>query len=105
VRAVERTREIIIDKLKSVQADIDREYGIELFGLVGSWARGDARPDSDIDIVYRLDKSRNVSLFDLGGVWSELNEEFGCHIDLIDWRCLKPHHKELMEKDLIEFYG
>jgi len=102
---VERTREIIIDKLKSVRLDILEKYGVEIFGIIGSWARGDAKPDSDIDIVYRLDKSRNVTLFDLGGVWSDLNQEFGCHIDLIDWNAVKQRYKSIMEEDLVEFYG
>jgi len=102
---VERTREIIIDKLQSVRPDIHEKYGVEIFGIIGSWARGDAKADSDIDIVYRLDKSRTVTLFDLGGVWSDLNEEFGCHIDLIDWNAVKQRYKNIMEKDLVEFYG
>ncbi len=99
------TREHILARLKAMQPDIAERYGVEIFGLVGSWARGEAGPDSDIDVVYHLDETRRVSLLDLGGVWSDLNDSLNRHIDLIDWKMLKDRQKKLMQKDLIRFYG
>lgn len=101
------TREHILAKLKAKQPDIAERYGVEIFGLVGSWARGEAGPDSDIDVVYRIiDREKFTSVpWSIGALWSEFQDMFGRKVDVIDWGGLAPRHKHVMEKDIIEFYG
>lgn len=48
------TREEIVSTLRAHQTDL-RRVGIVSLSLFGSIARGDARPDSDVDVAIRLD--------------------------------------------------
>jgi len=53
-------------------------YNVRVFG---SAARGEARPDSDIDFLVELAPDR--SLFDLGGLLMELQDVLGCEVDVV----------------------
>ena len=57
-----------------------RRVGVELVGVVGSVARGDAGPDSDVDVVY--DVIGRPTLFDLGGIVADLEERFESGADV-----------------------
>jgi predicted nucleotidyltransferase len=50
--------------------------------VFGSVARGDANEASDIDFLVRF--AETASLWDRGGMWSELHELLGRDIDLSD---------------------
>lgn len=50
---------------------IAERYGASNVRIFGSVARGDARPDSDVDILVDMEPGR--SLFDLGGLLYLLN--------------------------------
>lgn len=56
--------------------------------VFGSVARGDQRPESDIDFVVDFDSGR--SLFDLAGLWLDLTSELSCKVDVVSSRGLKP---------------
>lgn len=56
--------------------------------MFGSVARGDARPESDIDFLVEMELGR--SLIDLGGLVSDLQELFGHDVDVVTERGLKP---------------
>ena len=76
-----------------------RALGVELVGVVGSVARGEARPDSDIDIVY--DVVGRPTYFDLGGIVLELEQRLGRPVDLIGRRAMKPERWAYMGRDLV----
>ncbi|MDR3449974.1 MAG: nucleotidyltransferase domain-containing protein, partial [Alphaproteobacteria bacterium] len=59
-------RDEIIEKLREHQADL-RAQGVAHAALFGSIARGDDRPDSDIDILVDLDPAIVVTIFDYAG--------------------------------------
>ena len=50
--------------------DEARAKGLDLIGVIGSVARGDGRPDSDVDVVYAV--VGHASLLDLGGLQMDL---------------------------------
>ncbi len=68
-------------------------------GVVGSLARGDARPESDVDVVF--DVTGPFSYFRLGGVLTELSETFGREVDLVDRAMMRPERWAYMARDLI----
>ncbi|WP_165806001.1 nucleotidyltransferase family protein [Marixanthomonas spongiae] len=70
--------------------------------VFGSYARGDMKEDSDIDILLDVDK--NVTLLDLGGLYMDLVEKLNRKIDLVTKDGLNPLFKPFIEKDLIEIY-
>jgi len=60
---------------------ISSKYGAHHVRVFGSVARGDATPQSDIDFLVDLEPGR--SLFDLGGLLSELQTLLGCPVDVL----------------------
>ena len=73
--------------------------GIELVGVVGSVARDEAGPESDVDVAYEI--VGKPSLFDLGGVLTELQEDLNRRVDLVDLHRIKPMFQEDIERDLV----
>ncbi|QTA79232.1 Nucleotidyltransferase domain-containing protein [Desulfonema limicola] len=49
-------RNDILDFLKANKEEICQKYGVKKIGLFGSYARGEAKEDSDIDIVVEIEE-------------------------------------------------
>ena len=60
---------------------IAAQHGARNVRVFGSVARGDAGPESDIDLLVDMEPGR--SLLDLGGLWSDLNELLGRKVDIV----------------------
>jgi len=52
--------------------------GVRIFG---SFARGDAGPESDVDVLVDLEPGR--SLFDVGGLLMDLQDILGRKVDVV----------------------
>lgn len=66
-----------------------REYGVSRIGVFGSHARGEAGPDSDIDVLVEF--SRPVGFFKFLELEERLGEWLGAKVDLVTRAALKPH--------------
>ena len=62
-------------------------YGAHNVRVFGSVARGDAGPESDVDILVDVDPGK--SLFDLGGLLMELRDLLGCDVDVVTEKGLR----------------
>jgi len=67
-------------------------YGARNVRVFGSTARGEARPDSDVDFLVELEAGR--SLFDLGGLLMALRDLLGFEVDVVTERGLRGRIKE-----------
>ena len=67
-----------------------RAAGVVRLSLFGSTARGDHRPDSDIDLMAAFDETRRISLLDVAGIEIQLSELLGQTVDLVEEGTLKP---------------
>lgn len=76
-----------------------RTLGVELVGVVGSVARGDAGPDSDIDLVYDVLKPNH--LWPLLGLVADLEQKLGRRIDIVDRQMMRPEQWAWMARDLV----
>lgn len=73
--------------------------------IFGSYARGEQREDSDIDILILPDKSQHFSLFTLSEIYEDLKDLLGCEVDLITEGGLMPFARESADRDKILIYG
>jgi hypothetical protein len=67
--------------------------------VFGSTARGEQRPDSDIDLLVDFEPGR--SLLDLTGLWLDLEGALGCKVDVISSRGLKPRLASEVMRDAV----
>src|SRR5258707_11530350 len=72
--------EIIGDKRETILR-LAAQYGASNVRVFGSVARGEARPDSDVDFLMKFRDDSNI--FDLVGLWQDLTELLGREVDLI----------------------
>ena len=75
------------------------KYGAYNVRIFGSFARGDARPESDVDVLVDLEPGR--SLFDLGGLLMELRELLGRPVDLVTERGLRERIRESVLREAV----
>jgi predicted nucleotidyltransferase len=83
------------DSLRSRRAeilDIARKRGARNVRIFGSVARGDAGPDSDVDILVEFEPGR--SLLDHAGLMLDLSELLGCKVDVATDRGLRPRIRD-----------
>jgi predicted nucleotidyltransferase len=80
------TLEELRAKHKEEILEIATKYGASNVRVFGSVGRGEADEASDVDLLVDLEQGR--SLFDLGGLWYDLNELLGS-VDVATEGCLK----------------
>ena len=78
-----------------------RARGVRHAALFGSTARGDSRPDSDIDILIEFDPDAHVGVFDYVGVKEYIASLFSQPVDVIDREGLKPHLRRSSAQDAV----
>lgn len=72
--------ELLRDKRDAILR-IAASHGARNVRVFGSVARGQAGPDSDIDLLVDLEPGR--SLLDLSGLWVDLNDLLGRRVDIV----------------------
>lgn len=76
---------------------------VEFAGIFGSYARGEEREGSDVDVLVRFKKGK--SLLDIVALEMQLSKRIRRKVDLVTERGLCPHIKERVFKDLQTIYG
>src|SRR5258706_1360267 len=77
-----------VDETKLI--DLCREYSVRELSVFGSAARGEMRPDSDIDLLVEFIPEAKVDLLDHAGLMLDLSELLGRRVDLVSKKGLKP---------------
>jgi uncharacterized protein len=75
--------------------------------VFGSYARGDATPESDIDLLIALkpaDTRPVLGLFEFIKLEEKLAKKLGCDVDLVTEEGLNPRRKINIEKDTVVLY-
>jgi predicted nucleotidyltransferase len=93
---------ITLDDLRARRDEILRlaeQYGASNVRIFGSVARGEARPDSDVDIV--VDFPPKKSIFELVGLWLDLKELIGAEVSLVTDDALDGKFKSNVERDAV----
>lgn len=77
-----------------------RKHGARKVSVFGSRARGDARSDSDADIL--VEAGKDTSPFFPGGLLADLQEILGCRVDVAEPEGLHPAIRNQVMKEAIQ---
>ena len=84
--ANKKTKRIIQKSMLNKIVSTLRDNGVTKAGVFGSFARGEAKKRSDVDILIKF----SGDLFDLAGLEIELEKKVGRKVDLITYASINP---------------
>ena len=94
------------DNVKNIAETIKptlEKYGVKYAGLFGSQSRGDARPNSDVDILV-APGTKLFSVWDVVGLKEELSMLLKKKVDLILEKAIIPYFRDYIFRDLKIIY-
>lgn len=97
------TRDEIIAKIRSTAPAL-RAEGVTKLAIFGSRARGDARDDSDLDVLVEVEPDSRFSLLNLIGVEHIIKDVTGLPAQATMRRSLEPRMAERIADDVIEVF-
>ncbi|MBQ9566417.1 MAG: nucleotidyltransferase domain-containing protein [Synergistaceae bacterium] len=96
-------RVLQLDEIRDTVSELGRKYGLERAYLFGSYARGEATPESDVDI--RIDSGQLRGLFALSGLRLALVDRLGREVDLLTTDSLDAKFLKRIEPEEVLLYG
>ena len=91
-------KETILNYLKTHKADFMQKYGTDKIALFGSFARGEAKENSDIDIFVRMEPD----LFKIIELKEQIEQDLQKKVDIIrEHKHIKPFLLKMIQKDMI----
>jgi predicted nucleotidyltransferase len=92
------TKEEILNALARDKPELQRQFKVHKMALFGSYARGEQRVDSDVDILVEVDPSIGLDFVTLAERIEELS---GVGVDLVSSRAVTSKAMEFIESELI----
>ena len=93
-------RERVISTLRAHEREL-KDAGVVRLSLFGSTARGEAGPESDVDLLAAFDAARRLSILDVVGIELQLSDLPGVRVDLSEEGTLKPRVRESVEAEAV----
>jgi hypothetical protein len=93
------SRDAILATLRALLPELRAAYGVTAIGLFGSAARGEAEPESDIDVL--VDLAGPLSYFDLATLEERVAAALGASVDVVPRHHLQPRIRTEVERDLL----
>lgn len=92
-----------LDILKDHQPELQRR-GVKHAAIFGSVARGEARTDSDIDILIDLDQARPMGLFEYANLRLYIGEMIGGSVDVVNRKTLKRCLRDTVIREAVDAF-
>lgn len=94
-----KSRDEVLEKLREAKPELARKFGVQRLAIFGSYARGDQREDSDVDILVEIEPSIRLGFVDLA---LRIEDILGLPVQIVSRRAIKPRSWEVIEKELID---
>jgi predicted nucleotidyltransferase len=82
----------ILRILNELKIEVRKRYKADIKGIFGSYARGEEKKGSDIDVMVEFDEGAN--LLDLTGLSLFLEKKLNCHVDVVPESAIRSEIKE-----------
>jgi hypothetical protein len=82
-----------------MRSSLAERRGARNIRVFGSVARGEAGPESDLDLLVEMEPGR--SLLDHIALIHDLEEVLGCRVDMVTEKALKERYKERVLSEAI----
>jgi predicted nucleotidyltransferase len=92
------TKEEILNILAEDKAELQKQFKVRRMALFGSYARGEQRADSDVDILVEVDPSIGLEFVTLA---ERIEKLLGVGVDLVSSRAVTSKAMEFIEPELI----
>jgi predicted nucleotidyltransferase len=96
-------RDAIIERLRAHEAEL-KAMGVARLSLFGSVARGEAGPDSDVDVAAEFDRSRPFGMFQFAALEGRLRDLMGHPVDLVGEPARKPRIQRAIDRDRVRAF-
>lgn len=94
---MERSR--AIELLRQSKPTLAARFGVTQLALFGSTARDAATNDSDVDVLVAFDGPATSERY--FGVQFHLEDLFGCAVDLVTQKALRPELRSFIEREAV----
>ena len=84
-----------VSEIKRKVLPVLKKVGVKRAGVFGSFARGDYKKDSDVDLLVQV--SSGTSLLDFVKIEFELQDVLGRNVELLTYKSLNP----LLKKSIL----
>ena len=92
-----------VARLQAHQAEL-HQRGVRHAAVFGSVARGDARPDSDTDILIELDPAHPLGLFAYASLARYIMDLVGAPTDIVNRQTVKPLLRETIGREAVDVF-
>lgn len=93
----------VLETLKAHEGEL-RRLGVRHAAVFGSVARGQARPESDIDVLVDLDPAQEIRVFKYARLKLYIDELLGGASDVVNRRKLKPLLRENILREAVNIF-
>ena len=93
-----KTKKEILEILRQKLPELRERYGVKKIGLFGSYARGEQKERSDIDLLVEFEKP--IDLFRLFELEEELSELLGAKVEIVTPEGLKERIRQYIMQDV-----
>lgn len=90
---------------RAVLTSVALRYGIRSLRLFGSFARGDAGPDSDVDLIVEFEPGAEVGLLEHAQLADELTQLMRRRVDLVTRNSLRPRFRQAVGREAITIFA
>ena len=92
-------RTAIVSRIQGHKSELSK-LGVKSLSIFGSVARGEERPDSDVDILVEFEGRATFDRFMDAKFY--LEDMLGCKVDLVTSQAIKPRMKPHIMQDLVQ---